>query len=61
MMIIVGLALPGIGQPAPPGEPPMPVDDQDSDSPRSWWLATREDGRSRGLHLPYARSSESPL
>ena len=59
MMIIVGLALPGIGQPAPPGEPPMPVDDLDSDSPRGMWLAIREEGRSRGLHLPIALSSES--
>jgi hypothetical protein len=54
MRIMVGLALPGLGQPVPPGEPPMLVDDQDSDLPRSTWLAIREEGRSGKLHLPHA-------
>lgn len=52
MLIMVSLALPGMTEPVQPGEPPRPVDDQDSDSPRSMWLAYREDGRSRDLHLP---------
>ena len=51
MLIMAGLALPGCDLLVPPGEPPRPVDDPDSDSPRCQWLAHREEGRSRGLHL----------
>ena len=51
MTIMAGLALPGCDLLVPPGEPPRPVDDRGSDAPRCWWLATREDGKSRDLHL----------